>query len=43
MISLERRPERRNRMVACLDELSFDYILFDAVDGRYTVHTWICL
>ena len=35
MISLVRRPERRNRMIACLDELGFDYIVFDAVDGRY--------
>ncbi|CAI8043596.1 Procollagen galactosyltransferase 1 [Geodia barretti] len=34
MISLVRRPERRNRMIACLDELGFDYIVFDAVDGR---------
>ncbi|KAL5484486.1 hypothetical protein EMCRGX_G020997 [Ephydatia muelleri] len=34
MISLARRPERRNRMLACLDELAFNYTLFDAVDGR---------
>ena len=35
MISLARRPDRRNRMLACLEELNFDYTLFDAVDGRY--------
>ena len=34
MINLVRRPERRNRMLACLDNLAFDYTLFDAVDGR---------
>ncbi len=34
MISLERRPERRNRMLACLNELHLDVNLFDAVDGR---------
>lgn len=34
MISLVRRPKRRNRMIACLEELNFDYTLFDAVDGR---------
>jgi collagen beta-1,O-galactosyltransferase len=34
MIGLARRPERRNRMIACLEELNFDYIVFDAVDGR---------
>ena len=34
MIGLERRPDRRNRMLACLDELDFDYTVFDAVDGR---------
>ena len=42
MISLARRPERRNRMLACLDELGFDYTLVDAVDGRYiylTIYT----
>ena len=41
MISLVRRPERRNRMIACLDELGFDYIVFDAVDGRYNILTKI--
>ena len=35
MISLERRPERRNRMLACLDTLRLNFTLFDAVDGRY--------
>ena len=35
MIGLVRRPERRNRMIACLEELNFDYTVFDAVDGRY--------
>ena len=34
MISLARRPERRNRMLACLEELSVDFTLFDAVDGK---------
>ncbi len=34
MIGLVRRPERRNRMIACLEELDFNYTLFDAVDGR---------
>lgn len=34
MISLARRPERRNRMLACLDELAFNYTLFEAVDGK---------
>ena len=38
MISLARRPERRNRMLACLDELAFNYTLFDAVDGRCGMH-----
>ncbi len=35
MISLERRPERRNRMLACLEELHLNFTLFDAVDGKY--------
>ena len=35
MISLVRRTERRNRMIACLEELNFDYTLFDAIDGRF--------
>ena len=34
MIGLVRRPDRRNRMIACLEELNFNYTLFDAVDGR---------
>ncbi|XP_019853920.1 PREDICTED: procollagen galactosyltransferase 1-like isoform X2 [Amphimedon queenslandica] len=34
MISLERRTERRQRMLACLDVLQFDYTLFNAVDGK---------
>ncbi|XP_064395609.1 procollagen galactosyltransferase 1-like isoform X2 [Halichondria panicea] len=34
MIGLVRRPERRNRMILSLDELNFNYTLFDAVDGR---------
>ena len=28
-------------MIACLDELSFDYTGFDAVDGRYNILTKI--
>lgn len=35
MISLARRPERRNRMLACLDALSLNITLFEAVDGKY--------
>lgn len=35
MISLERRPERRNRMLACLEQLQLNFTLFDAVDGKY--------
>ena len=38
MIGLVRRPDRRNRMIACLEELNFDYTLFDAVDGRCGLH-----
>ena len=38
MIGLVRRPERRNRMIACLEELDFNYTLFDAVDGRWAWH-----
>ena len=38
MIGLVRRPERRNRMIACLEELDFNYTLFDAVDGRWVWH-----
>ena len=34
MIGLVRRPERRNRMISCLEELNINYTLFDAVDGR---------
>ena len=34
MISLERRTERRQRMLACLDQLQLDFRLFDAIDGR---------
>ena len=34
MIGLVRRPDRRNRMLACLDELAFNYTIFDAVDGK---------
>ena len=35
MIGLVRRPDRRNRMLACLNELAFNYTIFDAVDGRW--------
>lgn len=41
MISLLRRPERRNRMLACLDELGFDYTPFDAIDGRQLNESYI--
>ena len=34
MINLERRPERRNRMLALLDMIGIDVRVFDAVDGR---------
>lgn len=41
MIGLVRRPERRNRMISCLDELDFNYTLFDAVDGRQLNQTYL--
>lgn len=34
MISLARRPDRRNRMVSALNELNINFTLFDAVDGK---------
>lgn len=34
MINLLRRPERRNRMMNCFDELGMDVIILDAVDGK---------
>ena len=34
MINLERRPERRNRMLALLDMIGIDVRVFNAVDGR---------
>ena len=34
MISLERRPERRNRMLGLFDQLRIDAKVFDAVDGK---------
>lgn len=34
MINLLRRPERRERMVACFDELGLDVTVVDAVDGQ---------
>ncbi|XP_053646558.1 glycosyltransferase 25 family member isoform X2 [Cherax quadricarinatus] len=34
LISLPRRPERRERMNLCFDELGLDVKLFDAVDGK---------
>ena len=34
MIGLVRCPDRRNRMLACFDELAFNYTIFDAVDGK---------
>lgn len=36
VINLARRPERRGRMSAILDELGYNYTVFDAVDGRYS-------
>ena len=36
VINLARRPERRKRMSAMLDELGYNYTIFTAVDGRYT-------
>ena len=35
VINLARRPERRSRMSAILDELGYNFIIFTAVDGRY--------
>ena len=37
MINLARRPERRSRMSAILDELGYSYTIFNAVDGRYNI------
>jgi collagen beta-1,O-galactosyltransferase len=34
LISLERRPERRQRMFACLNELEINFELFNAIDGK---------
>lgn len=34
MINLRRRPDRRERMMKCFDELGLDVIVVDAVDGR---------
>ncbi|XP_014225568.1 glycosyltransferase 25 family member [Trichogramma pretiosum] len=34
MINLERRPERRSRMLSCFNELGIDHEIIDAVDGR---------
>jgi collagen beta-1,O-galactosyltransferase len=34
VINLARRPERRSRMSAILDELGYSYTIFNAVDGR---------
>lgn len=42
MISLERRLDRRNRMLACLNAIQLNFTLFDAVDGRY-MHVCIAI
>lgn len=34
MINLLRRPERRERMLHCFDELGLDVTILDAVDGK---------
>lgn len=34
MINLRRRPDRRERMVRCFEELGLEVIVMDAVDGR---------
>lgn len=34
MINLERREERRNRMLALFDLMNIDVKIFNAVDGR---------
>lgn len=34
MINLVRRPERRDRMLACFDELGMKATVFNAIDGR---------
>lgn len=34
MINLLRRPERRERMLACFDELGLNVTVFNAVDGK---------
>ena len=34
VINLARRPERRKRMSAILDELGYKYTMFTAVDGK---------
>ena len=34
MVNLERRPERRNRMLALFDQMGIDAKVFNAVDGK---------
>ena len=34
VINLARRPDRRRRMSAMLDELGYNYTIFTGVDGR---------
>lgn len=34
MINLLRRPERRQRMLSCFDELGVKAEIIDAIDGR---------
>lgn len=34
LINLERRPDRREKMLACLKELGISAIIVDAVDGK---------
>ena len=40
VINLARRPERRRRMCAILDELGYNYTIFTAVNGRYHVKSY---
>ncbi|XP_017776204.1 PREDICTED: glycosyltransferase 25 family member [Nicrophorus vespilloides] len=41
MINLVRRPERRDRMVKCFDELGLDVQIIDAVDGKNLNETFL--
>lgn len=35
MINLERRPDRRTKMLQCFDQLGIDAKIVNAVDGKY--------